>query len=282
MTETVVECGCTSDLSLSRMPGERQRIERMQGHWLLARAGKRVLRPGGLNLTRRMLDALAISEQDRVVEFAPGMGSTARLVLQRKPLRYHAIERDPAAADRLESQLPLNAVHIVRAQADASGLPGGCATIVYGEAMLSMQTAGQKARIVSEARRLLAVGGRYGIHELCLRPEGIPDRMRQEIAAAMSREIHVGVQPLRCTEWAALLEAHGLKLIWNGEADMDLLEPLRMIEDEGFGAFIRIAFNIARDPAVRRRVLAMRRIFRKYAEYLGAISMVAVRKTEPA
>jgi hypothetical protein len=46
-------------------------IHKMPGHWLLASAGKRVLRPGGLALTRRMLQALAIGSQDRVVEFAP-------------------------------------------------------------------------------------------------------------------------------------------------------------------------------------------------------------------
>jgi hypothetical protein len=30
-------------------------LEIMPGHWVLARMGKRVLRPGGLELTRRLL-----------------------------------------------------------------------------------------------------------------------------------------------------------------------------------------------------------------------------------
>jgi hypothetical protein len=66
--------------------------------------------------------------------------------------------------------------------------------------------AAEVTRIVREAVRLLAPGGRYGIHELCLRPEGISNRVRREIATAMSTEIHVGVQPLCCGEWAALLD----------------------------------------------------------------------------
>ena len=45
-----------------------------QGHWVLAKLGKRVLRPGGLELTRKMLSALSIGEEDDVVEFAPGLG----------------------------------------------------------------------------------------------------------------------------------------------------------------------------------------------------------------
>lgn len=276
MGETVERCGCTADLPVA-LPGEGQRLERMQGHWLLARAGKRVLRPGGLDLTRRMLDALAISEQDRGVEFAPGLGIPARMVLCENPMRYCAVERDPVAAKRLEAQLPRNQGQVVQARAEDSGLPGGSATVVYGEAMLSMQTAEQKARIVSEAVRLLAPGGRYGIHELCLRPDDISEDKRREIASAISREIHVGVQPLCESEWATLLERHGLKLVWTGEAAMGLLEPRRMLRDEGLRGCLGIAFNILQDPNLRRRMAAMRKIFRKYKDYLGAISLVGAR-----
>lgn len=276
MTKTVEQCGCAGDLPLA-LPGQSQRIELMQGHWLLAHAGKRVLRPGGLDLTRRMLDALAISEQDRLVEFAPGLGITARMVLRRNPMQYRAVERDPAAAKRLEAQLPRDRAQVVQARAEDSGLQAGSATVVYGEAMLSMQTADQKAQIVSEAVRLLAPGGRYGIHELCLRPDEISEDKRREIASAMSREIHVGVQPLRRSEWATLLERHGLKLVWTGEAAMDLLEPRRMLRDEGLSGCLRIAFNVMCDPNLRRRMAAMRRIFSRYRDYLCAISLVGVR-----
>ena len=37
---------------------------KMPGHWLLAKMGKRVLRPGGLELTRAMLDRLAVGPHD--------------------------------------------------------------------------------------------------------------------------------------------------------------------------------------------------------------------------
>ncbi len=46
---------------------------KMPGHWLLAKLGKRVLRPGGLALTRAMLDRLNTNSglRDRV---RPGLG----------------------------------------------------------------------------------------------------------------------------------------------------------------------------------------------------------------
>jgi SAM-dependent methyltransferase len=274
MTRIVDACGdqCAS----AQLPGAGQRLEKMQGHWVLARAGKRVLRPGGLALTRRMIDALSISPDDRVVEFAPGMGVTARMVLRRKPYQYWGVERDPAAAARLESLLPKESAKIVAAPAERSGLPDACASVVYGEAMLSMQSPQEKKRILSEARRLLAPGGRYGIHELCFRPDGISEAIRREIKAEMSKEIHVGVQPLYSSEWKQLLEHQGLNVIWCGEADLDLLEPRRMLQDEGIFRCLKIACNVLSDAVLRHRILAIRRIFHRYREHLGAISIVGL------
>ncbi len=50
------------------------------GHWLLARLGKRVLRPGGLEMTRSLLAHADVAGAD-VVELAPGLGRTARDIL---------------------------------------------------------------------------------------------------------------------------------------------------------------------------------------------------------
>ena len=226
----------------SELPGEGQHPDKMQGHWVLARVGKRVLRPGGVELTRKMLDALAIGPQDRVVEFAPGLGATARTVLQKHPQAYWGVERDPAAARRLSQQFPGTAAQIVLGRAEESGLPDACASVVYSEALLSMQTPQRKNRIISEVCRLLTVGGRYGMHELCLLPDDIPDHVREEIQAAMSKEIHVGVQPLCQNEWIRLLEQNGLKVTWSGKAPMHLLEPRRLLADEGLMEVCALAF----------------------------------------
>jgi hypothetical protein len=52
-------------------PGEGLKTEKMPGHWVLARLGKRVLRPGGMELTRLMLKHLAIKSADEVIELHP-------------------------------------------------------------------------------------------------------------------------------------------------------------------------------------------------------------------
>ena len=121
-------------------PGEGLKMDKMPGHWVLARLGKRVLRPGGMELTRRMLEALAIKRTDEVVEFAPGMGVTARLTLELGPASYTAVERDEGAAKIVSSYLQGNRQRCVVGSASQTGLPEQSATVVYGEAMLTMQT----------------------------------------------------------------------------------------------------------------------------------------------
>jgi len=58
---------------------------------------------------------------------------------------------------------------------------------------------------------------------------------------------------------------------------MRILEPVRLIRDEGIGSTARIALNILKTPAARRRVLAMRRMFRQHSKNLGAVAIVAVK-----
>jgi len=65
---------------------------RAAGHWLLAKMGKRVLRPGGIDLTRRLLGSLQISSADRVVELGPGIGRTAQLVLDGGYATYTGVD----------------------------------------------------------------------------------------------------------------------------------------------------------------------------------------------
>ena len=91
--------------------------------------------------------------------------------------------------------------------------------------MLTMQTPEMKRRIVGEARRLLRVGGRYGIHEMCLTRDDIDDAVRKEIQKALAGAVHHGVRPLTPAEWRTLLESEGFEVHSATTAPMALLEP---------------------------------------------------------
>ena len=256
------------------LPGQGLKPEKMPGHWLLAQMGKRVLRPGGLELTRRMIDALAIGASDHVIEFAPGLGATARLTLRHDPVSYTAVERDDAAAAIVRRILQGDNQKVVIGHAEQTGLPNGSATVVYGEAMLSMQPPHTKSRIIREACRLLRPAGRYAIHELCLVPDDLTDSVKDEIHRSLSDAIHAGIRPLTVSEWRELLESEGLSVKEQAQAPMHLLEPKRLVQDEGLFGAVRFVWNVACHQKARRRVLAMRGVFRKYRNHLAAIMLV--------
>ena len=86
-----------TDSSASQLPQTGRADADVAGHWLLARLGKRVLRPGGLEMTHSLLAHAAVAGAD-VVELAPGLGRTARDILDRGPRSYVGVDADPQAA----------------------------------------------------------------------------------------------------------------------------------------------------------------------------------------
>lgn len=259
-------------------PGEGLKTEKMPGHWVLARLGKRVLRPGGMELTRRMLNRLAVTPADDVIEFAPGMGTTARLTLALAPQSYTAVERDQAAAKIVDSYLAGPKQKCVVGSASETGLAAESATVIYGEAMLTMQTEEMKRSIVREAYRLLKHGGRYGIHEMCLTHESLNDDARQAVERDLTGVVHHGVRPLTVAEWRLLLESEGFEVKATETTSMSLLEPGRLVKDEGVVGAIRFFLNVLRDGEARRRVFEMRRTFRRNRKLIAAVALLAIKQ----
>lgn len=247
----------------------------LPGHWLLARLGKRVLRPGGRELTDKMLTDAAVTDAD-VVELAPGLGKTARSILGRRPRSYVGVEADERAVE-LTRRAVGDDGHVVRGDASETGLPDWSADVVIGEAMLTMQTDPRKAEIASEAFRVLRPGGRYAIHELALAPDGVADSVKTDIRTALARAIKVNARPLTAAEWTALLTAVGFDVGTTSFAPMALLEPRRLIADEGPARTLRFVINVLRDADARSRVRGMRATFRKHRKNLAAVSLIAVK-----
>lgn len=262
-----------SGVDHSTVPQAQRRIEDVQGHWLLARLGKRVLRPGGAALTTAMLGDARIAGAD-VVELAPGLGRTAAEILSSQPRSYRAIDQDPDAVARVQTVVGERG-EVARAEAARTGLASASADVVVGEAMLTMQGDRAKADIVGEAVRILRPGGRYAIHELGLVPDDIDESIATDIRRSLARSIKVNARPLTVAEWASLLEHAGLLVVAVQTAPMDLLRLRRNIEDEGWPGVARIAVNLLRMPDARRRVTAMARTFNRYRDHLIGVSLVA-------
>ncbi|EHI13549.1 class I SAM-dependent methyltransferase [Mycolicibacterium thermoresistibile] len=247
----------------------------LPGHWLLARLGKRVLRPGGLELTRRLLTAARVTGAD-VVELGPGLGRTATDIVAAGPRSYVGVDDTAAATEAVRRIVEPVDGKVVVANAADTGLPSGSADVVIGEAMLTMQGDRDKRAIVNEAFRVLRPGGRYAIHELGLQPDSLPQDTKDQIRKDMARAIKVNARPLTASEWVNLLTDAGFEVVSVDHAKMALLNPGRVLADEGLFGALRIVGNLIRRPAARKRVIGMRKTFQRYRHSLTAIAVVGV------
>lgn len=263
-----------------KLPWSSRDDDAVQGHWLLARLGKRVLRPGGVGLTRTLLFDADVTGAD-VLELAPGLGHTATEILGRRPRSYVGAEQDPDAARSVRDVIGGRG-EVRVADAAKTGLPDASKDVVVGEAMLTMQSDPAKHAIVAEASRVLRPGGRYAIHELALTPGIISDEIKTDVQQSLAQAIKVSARPLTVAEWTRLLANHGLVVEHVASAPMALLQPRRLIADEGLPRAMRFAANLLIRHDARLRVAQRRRSFRRHREWLIAVAIVAHKRPDDA
>ena len=250
-------------------------LEKAQGHWILAKMGKKVLRPGGKELTLKLVKSLQICANDEVVEFAPGIGYTASMVMQLNPLSYTGIDADEDVVKNLSGKFSNKNCEFKLSNAAETQLPSESKDKLYGEAMLTMHADHRKAEIIREAHRVLKKGGLYAIHELGLTPNDISPEEKAQIQKDLALCIKANARPLTQQEWVNLLEKEGFKIKKIETNGMKLLDVARMIDDEGFFNTLKIGFNIFSNSKATKRVLEMRRCFRKYQRQMNAIVIIA-------
>lgn len=257
------------------MAAIEEKLNEQQGHWILARLGKRVLRPGGRELTNKMIEGLNIKGDDDLLEFAPGLGFTASLACAKNPRSYTGVDRNKEALSLANKSIHHPNKRMILADASDTGLPSESATKVYGEAMLTMQSKLQKKAIVEEAARVLKPGGYYGMHELSLYPDDLSEDIKRALYRDLSLHIKVNARPLTTKEWTELLESAGFTIVAVNHNPMYLLEAKRMVQDEGVLRTLKIAFNLLTHPTYFKRVKRMRATFRHYYSHMQAIAIIA-------
>lgn len=257
---------------------KKENFDKEQGHWILAKMGKKILRPGGRELTKKLVSALQVSDRDSVVEFAPGTGFTASIVLSQSPAQYTGIDSNDAAVKSLNRKFRKNNICFINGNAAHSGLADNSQDKVYGEAMLTMHADHRKQEIISEAHRILKPGGLYAIHELGITPDDISAEEKAVIQKDLAQSIRVNARPLTKTEWTALLEKQGFEVKHVYTNKMHLLHAGRMIQDEGLLRTLKIGYNILANPSAKRRISEMRQTFKKHEKYMNAIVVIAQKK----
>lgn len=226
-------------------------------------------------MTMLLLDGLKISGKDNVVEFAPGIGFTAMQVLKKHPKSYTGIELNKEAGENLKEIIQGENNKIIIGNAAGAEMEDGTKDKVIGEAMLTMHADHRKTEIIRVAYRLLRNGGLYAIHELCLIPDGIDDGKKAAITKDLSSHSHVNTRPLTQSEWKAILEKEGFRVKNLWMRPMMLLEPSRIIKDEGILNTLTTIYKVMRRPNARKKILEMQKLFQSHRDEIRAIGIVA-------
>lgn len=242
--------------------------------WVLSNVGKKVLRPGGREMTMFLLDNLNITSEDNVVEFAPGIGFTMEQIMKRDPKSYTGVELNEEAGSNLKKVLKGKNNKIIIGNASNSHLEDGTIDKVIGEAMLTMHADHRKREIIHEAHRMLRQGGRYAIQELCLKDDNISEEDKKAITKDLSSHSHVNTRPLTQPEWKNILEQEGFKIVDVLTRPMILLEPKRVLQDEGVLNTLSTVVKVMRKPKARKKILEMRKLFKTHRDEIQAIGIV--------
>jgi len=113
---------------------------------------------------------------------------------------------------------------------------------------------------------------------MCLTSDKLDEAAKKRTERELTGVVHHGVRPLTVSEWRSLLESEGFEVQSLDLAQMSLLEPTRLIRDEGLVGAARFVVNLLRDSEARRRVLEMRSVFRRNRKQLGAVAITGLKK----
>jgi len=186
------------------------------------------LRPGGLGLTARGLDAAGFRPGDVVADVGCGPGVSVEFLRQRG-LRTLGIEADPGYAAEAAGRIP---GRVIVARAGALPLPHGCLDGALCECALSAFAVPRAA--LAELARILAPGGRLVVADLYLRDNagGEPCPDGSCTAGAMTREAFVaelsraGLVPILFEDHSRLLSELAGRLLFAGCDAADLAPAL--------------------------------------------------------
>jgi cyclopropane fatty-acyl-phospholipid synthase-like methyltransferase len=247
------------------------------GHQVLAAAGKKSLRPGGLAATKRLFEWANFQSGETVLELASGLGESAIFLAKCYGVKVIGIEKNldnVAKAQAKIKEMGLESqVQIIHGDIFDLDSISEQFDYVLAEAILSMQSAIAKAKILQTVYNRLKPGGCFLAHELIAIDEA-------ELHRVLSAVIRVNATPLSRDNWIGVFNKANLHIQQVQIGAMRLLSLPQLLRDEGIVNTLRILWNLSRQPLLRSRVWVMRRVFQQYQQDLGYIILTAIKEHE--
>lgn len=183
--------------------------------------------PGGLQLTRRLLDALAVQPDEQVVDVACGLGTTSLLAAQEYDARVVGVDLSHANVNLATGSAAARGL-TARARfqhGDAEALPIADESTDHVVCECALCTFPDKATAAAEMARVLRPGGRVGITDVTAHPDRLPVEL-----TGLSAWVACIADARPVEEYDAILAAAGLRVT---EVERHTRKLLRMIDQIG-------------------------------------------------
>jgi ubiquinone/menaquinone biosynthesis C-methylase UbiE len=232
--------------------------------------GLKILHPGGVEATNKLLELLKIDKDRIILDIACGKGYTSVYLARKYGCQVIGIdicEKSIEEANDLAKKKGIS--HLVSFQVvDACKLPflNEEFDITLAQAMLVLVKDTDKIKVIEEATRVLKKSGRSGWSEL----SWIKQPTQDFLEAAAKETCAKGIaNAMTFDGWESLFKNGGLKEINTIKAPLHFRGISGIIKDEGVVNGIKIMFKFMTDSRIRARMQRLNNFFRTYQEYLG-------------
>ena len=243
------------------------------GHQVLAAAGKKILRPGGIKATEQLFTWANFQPGDTVLELAASFGESALAIAQRFNVRVVGVEKNPDSVAKAKENIKAAGLEdrVTIVQGDIYNLDRIAEKFDYvlAEAILTMQSDKGKVKVLTAIKNHLKPEGKFLSHELLVRNN------KSEVNQSLSRTIKVNANPLTVSEWSTACQDAGLTMQQQQTGKMGLLSLGQLLRDEGLFGTIKFIWNVLTNRNLRPRVLQMRRNFQQQRARIGYIVFTA-------
>lgn len=244
----------------------------------LYKLGKKSIAPGGEELSEKMVELLNITTQDKVVEFAPGIGKTAGMVLKYKPLEYTAIDNNQWVAEHWGKLKEMYSKAFRKGPYWETGKNPESISKTYGENYLIALTEPQQNQLLAEASRISKVGALFGMHEIMIADNEASLRKRNLIEKELSMTLQRPIKLRSKSEWLEMLKKHHFALHAEAQSALQNSKTRTLLKDEDWLRSVKICYKWVADKSNRAHLRNLINIFKKYQQYLQASVLVALKE----
>ncbi len=229
-------------------------------------AGIKVLHPGGMDSTQKLLEAAQINSESNILDLACGAGTTSFFIANRYDANITGIDIDEIlieqANEKLESRQNKKMKFTV---ADALTLPYPEATfdLVIAQAFLILID--EQKQALNEIYRVLKPGGIFASLELSWNK--IPDK--NGFDELVEKTCNTFIPRMKTfDDWIGFFENSGFREI-NALRYKMPSGMIQMLKAEGIKNFLHFMFRMISRSLVRKRMMDVQTAFKKYDEFVG-------------